>query len=67
MTDTPLYCECGNRLGLRRSDGTYVSARGGRTVTVPPNILRDFKEATVACEDCQRLTEVDSLSVDKVS
>ena len=74
MTDTPLFGECGNRLGLRRSDGTYVSTHRGRTLTVP-GILPKFKPLikvekpmpAATCEKCQRVTEVDKLLVDKVS
>ena len=67
-SDTPLFCECGNRLGLRRLDGTYVSTHRGRTVTVPNVIVVTNvpKRPWVMCEKCSRVTEVDKLSVDKV-
>ena len=70
MPDTPLYCECGNRLGLRRSDGDYVSSRGGRTVAVSYYDLdhgRALTKTTVTCEDCNRATEVDKLLDAKLS
>ena len=69
MADTPLYCECGNRLGLRRSDGDFVSSRGGRTVAVryyDQDNGRALTGTTVTCEDCNRTTEVDKLLDAKV-
>ena len=64
-TDTPLYCECGNRLGLRRSDGAFVSSRGGRSLTIL-NAFIDRYDLSVACEDCQRTTRIDKLLDAKV-
>lgn len=57
MTEnTPLYCPCGNRLGLRRSDGVFVSRRKGRTLTIVVD-----EAAQVTCEECNRTTDVDKL------
>ena len=67
--DTPLYCECGKRLGLRRSDGAYVSTRGGRTVTVSyydADTDTAIMNTSVTCEKCSRVTEVDNLLDAKV-
>ena len=67
MTDVPLYCECGNRLGLRRSDGAFVSRHRDRTVTVPAAFEDVYVyEVEIACEKCQRTTEVDKLRTAKV-
>lgn len=52
MTDTPLYCPCGNRLGGRRPDGTFVSQHKGR---------ENLASRAVRCEVCKQLTEVDKL------
>lgn len=68
-TVTPLYCPCGNRLGLRRSDGAFVSRQKGRTVEIYPVRSVEFNAlhtatatpAKVTCESCQLTTEVDSL------
>lgn len=55
MPDTPLYCPCGNRLGLLRSDGTFVSRQKGRIITV------EGGRVEVTCEACGRTTPVDKL------
>ncbi len=60
MADTPLYCWCGNRLGLRRSDGQYVSVYKGRSLVFPFSNL-----AAITCEDCQRTIPVDKLATTK--
>lgn len=52
MTDTPLYCECGNQLGAQRPDGTFVSQHKGR---------HHIASREVRCEKCEVWTPVDKL------
>ena len=64
-SDTPLYCECGNRLGLRRSDGVFASVHRGRIITMLD--LSDNYRIRITCEDCQRTTSIDKLATAKLS
>ncbi|KKN34821.1 hypothetical protein LCGC14_0790010 [marine sediment metagenome] len=72
MPDTPLYCECGNRLGLRRSDGAFVSINRGRVVIIPhawpstPELGKNSYWPELTCEACGRQTTVDKLLDAKV-
>jgi len=61
--NTPLYCPCGNRVGLRRSDGGFVSRQKGRIIAVNFGNASTFPPSgiSVTCEDCGRTTDVDKL------
>jgi hypothetical protein len=64
MTDTALYCGCGNRLGTMRKGGVFESRHKGRSVTVTQFATGgDTADpwASVRCEDCGQWTEVDKL------
>ena len=55
MTDTPLYCGCGTRLGLRRSDGAFVSRHTGRTYVLRRAFAvweDDCPDLEITCEQC---------------
>ena len=56
MTNTPLFCPCGTRLGLRRQDGTYFSRHVGREYELAPG-------SKLRCQECGQQTEVDKLAV----
>jgi hypothetical protein len=70
MTDTPCYCPCGTRLGLRRSDGAFVSRHVGRTYVlyrafadaIPANHKYDLAfRFDLTCEQCALTTPYDKL------
>ena len=61
MSDIPLFCECGNRLGLRRDDENWISVHRGRILQFK------YPEILVTCEDCQRTTRFDRLLDTKLS
>lgn len=68
VTDTPLYCRCGTRLGFRRSDDAFVSRHTGRTYV----LLRAFgdwgdgpePDLEITCEQCA-LTKDCTMLLDK--
>lgn len=62
MTDTPLYCPCGNRLGLRRSDGAFVSRHVGRTYVLHFAFGSEREhDYDITCEACARTTDYERL------
>lgn len=66
MTDTPLYCPCGTRLGFRRSDRAFVSRHTGRTYVLydaflgPADSEGDIR-FEVTCEQCALTKNYDEL------
>lgn len=64
MSDTPLYCPCGNRLGLRRGDAVFVSRHRGRKVAVEQTVPGMIQ---ITCEHCDRTTDVDKLEESAVT
>jgi hypothetical protein len=64
MTDTPLCCPCGNRLGTMHDDGGFTSQHKGRRVWVMGDFregLPDSAATKVRCELCNQWTQVDKL------
>ena len=59
MTDhAALYCACGNRLGTRKADGSFVSRKRGRAFNVAGRYANGI---SITCEKCEALTPIDKL------
>lgn len=66
MTDTPLYCPCGNRLGLRRHDDAFVWRHVGRTCVLyrafaGDAAISEIFELAITCEQCALTTDYGAL------
>ncbi len=51
LSTRPLHCVCGNKIGVRYSDGHVKSQIRGRTIVIYAGVI--------SCEDCDRSTEVE--------
>ena len=65
MTDhAALYCACGNKLGIRKADGGFVSRKKGRAFVVAG---RYGDGISITCEECEITTPIDRLREKAIS